>query len=139
MWFKKIINSTEVDSNYDAKNKRGKIEPDFSFLDNMKSGKNSIQFKDHTNNKNNKENMGSMGNSYKIPAMTIFDTKSIQKLAQYDLMKSERDFYFSKLKDIDHIIDVYKDSSVENLTQAIKEILYLPPEKIATISDEGAV
>lgn len=54
-------------------------------------------------------------------------------------MKSERDFYFSKLKDIDQIIDVYKDTSVENLIQAVKEILYLPPEKIAIITDEGNV
>lgn len=71
--------------------------------------------------------------------MTVFDTKTIQKLAQYDLMKSERDFYFNKQKDVDHIIDVYKDTNVDSLIQAIKEILYLPPEKIAMISDEGNV
>lgn len=43
---------------------------------------------------NNKENFGH--NNGKLPSMTVFDTKTIQKLAQYDLMKSERDFYFNK-------------------------------------------
>ena len=54
-------------------------------------------------------------------------------------MKSERDFYFSKLRDIDHFLDVYKDSSVDTLIQTIKEILYLPPEKISMVTDTGKV
>ena len=67
------------------------------------------------------------------------DAKTVQKLAQFDLMKSERDFYFSKLRDIDHFLDVYKDSSVDTLIQTIKEILYLPPEKISMVTDTGKV
>ena len=52
-------------------------------------------------------------------------------------MKSERDFYYQKIKDIDHVLDVYKESSVETLIQTIKEILYLPPDKIAMVTDNG--
>jgi len=29
--------------------------------------------------------------------------------------KSERDFYFTKLKDIDHLLDVSTENSTENL------------------------
>lgn len=67
------------------------------------------------------------------------DPKTVQKLAQWDQMKSERDFYYSKLKDIDHVLDVYKDASVDTLIQTIKEVLYLPPEKIAMVTDSGNV
>jgi len=75
-----------------------------------------------------------------IPGVTLdFDAKTIQKLAQFDLMKSERDFYFSKLRNIDHFLDVYKDASLEALVQGIKEILYLPPDRISMITDEGKV
>jgi anionic cell wall polymer biosynthesis LytR-Cps2A-Psr (LCP) family protein len=52
-------------------------------------------------------------------------------------MKSERDFYYQKVKDIDHILDVYKEASVDTLIQTIKEILYLPPDKIAMVTDSG--
>lgn len=54
-------------------------------------------------------------------------------------MKSERDFYFSKLRDVDHFLDVYKDASVDSMIQAIKEILYLPPEKISMVTEGGKV
>lgn len=68
-----------------------------------------------------------------------YDPKTISKLAQFDQMKSERDFYYQKVRDIDHVLDVYKESSVETLIQTIKEILYLPPDKIAMVTDNGQV
>lgn len=44
------------------------------------------------------------------------------------LFKNERDFYFSKLKDIDHLLDVFQENSAENLINSIKNILYSLPD-----------
>lgn len=56
-----------------------------------------------------------------------------------EILRSERDFYYSKLKDIDHIIDVYAESSVETLISNLKEILYMTPDKIAIVCEDGNV
>lgn len=49
-------------------------------------------------------------------------------ITQKDLTyKNERDFYFSKLKDIDHLLDVCTENKTENLILQIKNILYSLP------------
>lgn len=52
-------------------------------------------------------------------------------------MKSERDFYYNKLKDIDHVLDIYRDSSVDMLIQTIKDIIYISPDKIGIVNEQG--
>ena len=63
----------------------------------------------------------------------------VEKSPQFEIVKAERDFYYSKLKDIDHIIDVYKSSDTETLIKSIREVLYLQPEEIAIVCEDGSV
>jgi Microtubule-binding protein involved in cell cycle control len=65
--------------------------------------------------------------------------KTADKSPQIEVLKAERDFYYFKLRDIDHILDVYKDSSVETLINNIREILYMTPEKIAIVLEDGNI
>ncbi len=54
-------------------------------------------------------------------------------------MRNERDFYFSKLRDIDHLLEMNKDLSLEIVTAKIREIMYSPPEKVVLILEDGNI
>eukprot|EP01016_Furgasonia_blochmanni_P026494 TRINITY_DN28125_c0_g1_i1.p1 TRINITY_DN28125_c0_g1~~TRINITY_DN28125_c0_g1_i1.p1 ORF type:complete len:328 (-),score=76.12 TRINITY_DN28125_c0_g1_i1:53-997(-) len=67
------------------------------------------------------------------------DKHRFERNCQYDLLKSERDFFYSKLRDIDHMLDVFKEKDVDKLTQCIRDILYLTPERIAIVMEDGTL
>jgi hypothetical protein len=116
--------------NYDAVERRGTKHPNFAFADKIRL---RHQESDSIQEKTNKENIGipSLGKSY--------DPKTIQKLAQFDSMKSERDFYYSKLRDIDQVLDTYKESNVQTLIQTIRDIIYVTPEMVSIVTEDGHV
>lgn len=63
----------------------------------------------------------------------------VEKSPLFENMRSERDFYYSKLRDIDHVLDNYKGSDAETLIKSIRDILYLLPEDIAIVCEDGTV
>ena len=130
-WLKMFsMSNRNLGQNYDAVARRGGKEPNFGFADRLRQ-------KNHANQdllgaiNSNQENVS-------IPRIGQgLDPKTVQKLAKFDLMKSERDFYYDKLKDIDHVLDLYKDSAADVLIQAVKDILYLAPEKLGNGPDQS--
>jgi hypothetical protein len=128
-WLKVFsLSNRNLGQAYDPVNRRDGKEPRFNFVEKIISrNQYNVPFKSSAN----KENLGGGAHQY------ILDPKTIQKLAQYDVMKAEREFYYGKLKDIDHVLDVYRDSSVDMLIQTIKDIIYLSPDKIGIVSEEG--
>ena len=69
----------------------------------------------------------------------MIERQKADKNPQLEILRAERDFYYSKLRDIDHILDVYTSNNVENLINNIREILYLTPEKIAIVCEDGDI
>lgn len=63
----------------------------------------------------------------------------VEKSPQFEIVRAERDFYYSKLRDIDHILDVYKGADVDALMRSIREVLYLQPEEIAIVCEDGNI
>ena len=47
----------------------------------------------------------------------------MERTPHLDAVREERDYYFSKLKDIDHLLDVHREGTTENLMNKIREIL----------------
>lgn len=134
-WLKMFSGSNRnLGTGYKPDERRGGVVVDFSFLRGEIAEKRSnSKVKDET--LKDKTNIG-----LKKPSVEYkMDSDSVKKLAHFDLLKSERDFYYSKLRDIDHLLDVCKDASAETLAQSIRELLYLPPEKIAMVSEEGKI
>lgn len=57
-----------------------------------------------------------------------------------DLLSAERNFFFNKLKDIDHYLDVVnKENSIEDVIRNIREIIYNTPDKIIQINNDGTI
>lgn len=69
----------------------------------------------------------------------MIERQKADKNPQLEILRAERDFYYSKLRDIDHILDVYTGTSIENLMNNIREVLYLTPEKIAIVCEDGDI
>lgn len=63
----------------------------------------------------------------------------VEKSPLFETVRSERDFYYSKLRDIDHVLDVFKGNDAETLIKSIREILYLLPEDKAIVCEDGTV
>jgi hypothetical protein len=128
-WLKVFsLSNRDLGRSYDPLQRREGKEPRFNFVEKLISrNQHNVNLKTSSN----KENM--LGTQHQF----ILDPKTIQKLAQYDLMKSERDFYYNKLKDIDHVLDIYRDSSVDMLIQTIKDIIYISPDKIGIVNEQG--
>jgi RP/EB family microtubule-associated protein len=130
-WLKVFsLSNRNLGNNYDAISRRGGKEPNFNYVEKIKVRN---QESDAVEKSMNKENLFSS----QRPALHNFDAKTVQKLAQYDLMKSEKEFYYSKLRDIDQVLDAFKESSVETLIQTIRDIIYLPAEKVGIVTEDG--
>ncbi len=69
----------------------------------------------------------------------MIERQKAEKNPQLEILRAERDFYYSKLRDIDHILDVFTGNNVETLVNNIREILYLTPEKIAIVCEDGDI
>lgn len=69
----------------------------------------------------------------------MIERQKTEKNPQLEILRSERDFYYSKLRDIDHIIDVYKDTNVDTLIANIREVLYMTPDKLAIVCEDGNI
>jgi len=69
----------------------------------------------------------------------MIERQKADKNPQLEILRSERDFYYSKLRDIDHVLDMYKGNSVEALMNTIREVLYLTPEKIVIVCEDGDI
>lgn len=61
----------------------------------------------------------------------------VQKLAHYDSLQKENEFYLNKLKEIDLVLDTFKNGTVEGIIQTIKDIINLPQEKLGFVTDDG--
>jgi len=55
------------------------------------------------------------------------------------ILKADRDFYWSKMDWISGVLDFYKGKDVESLKGIIKEILYLPYEKSVRVKRDGTI
>lgn len=84
-------------------------------------------------NISNKENevLGELG--------LMIEKQKIERNPQLEILRAERDFFYSKLRDIDNVLDQFKDSNVELLMNNIREILYMTPEKIAIVCEDGNI
>ena len=69
----------------------------------------------------------------------MIERQKADKNPQLEILRSERDFYYSKLRDIDHVLDMYKGNNVEALMNTIREVLYLTPEKIVIVCEDGDI
>lgn len=69
----------------------------------------------------------------------MIERQKADKNPQLEILRAERDFYYSKLRDIDHILDVFQGNNIELLMNNIREVLYLTPEKIAIVCEDGNV
>lgn len=69
----------------------------------------------------------------------MIERQKADKNPQLEILRAERDFYYSKLRDIDHILDVFAGNNIELLMNNIREVLYLTPEKIAIVCEDGNV
>lgn len=121
------LSNRNLGLNYDAVARRNGRELSRAFVDRLRLRN---QESDAVLTQNNKENIAAKN-------VVNLDQKTLMKLAKYDLMKTERDYYFSKLRDIDAVLDAYKDSNVETLIQTIRDIIYLPQDKIGLVTSEG--
>lgn len=129
-WFKIFsMSNRSLGERYNALERRGGKAPSFNYVEKMRSRQQNTSL---SQNMGNKKNLNAAARSN-----FIMDPKTIQKLAHFDTMKGERDFYYSKLRDIDHVLDSYKDSSSELLIQTIRDIIYLSPDKIGVVDEDG--
>ena len=69
----------------------------------------------------------------------ILEKQKFDKNPQLEVLKAERDFYYGKLKDIDHILELSKDNNVNVLINNIREVIYMLPEKITVVCEDGNV
>lgn len=147
---------------YDAVARRFGNEPNFSFVDKIRAKnqetdsllfQNSGSMKQETlplQNKENKLNMASgvagpgfiPGGVFGAPSAGGFrvanlESHIVQKLAQFDTIQKENEFYLNKLKEIDLVLDTFKNGTVEGIIQTIKEIINLPQEKIGFVTEDG--
>lgn len=63
-----------------------------------------------------------------------------EKYMHYDVLKAEREFFFGKLRDIDHLLDNFdRNKQVNDLIGDIRNILYMTPDKTVTIGEDGTL
>ena len=122
------LSNRNLGVNYDAVGRRDGKELNKSFVEKLKL---KNQESDGVLMQTNKENMGGRGG-------VSLDQKTLMKLAKYDLMKSERDFYYAKLRDIDQILDTFKDSNVDSIIQTIRDVIYLPQDTLGGLATNGS-
>jgi hypothetical protein len=56
-----------------------------------------------------------------------------------EVLRNERDLFFRMLSDIDHLLDVSQDESLETLVQKIRRIMFCPNEQEVIISEDGTI
>lgn len=65
---------------------------------------------------------------------------SVGEIESFKKVRNERDFYYGKLRDIDHYLDVFdRDVGVETLAKYIRDIVYSMPEQEVRIEEDGEV
>jgi len=63
-----------------------------------------------------------------------------EKYLHYDVLKAEREFFFGKLRDIDHLLDNFdRNKTMEEMVGAIRSVLYMTPNKIVVIGEDGSL
>lgn len=137
-WFKiSGMAQRNLGENYDAVGRREGQDFGTSFVEKLKSRNagleavGSTQITNELSSANPSRQPGALNTS-------TLDSSTIKKLASYDLLKSERDFYYSKIRDIDQVLDTSKEtSSVSSLIQTLKDIIYMTPDKIGVVTEEG--
>lgn len=86
-------------------------------------------------NKNN-SNMSFLSNKENELLEKIKD----EKYLHYDVLKAEREFFFGKLRDIDHLLDNFdRNKTMEEMVGAIRSVLYMTPNKIVVIGEDGSL
>lgn len=86
-------------------------------------------------NKNN-SNMSFLSNKEN----ELFEKLRDEKYLHYDVLKAEREFFFGKLRDIDHLLDNFdRKGKVEEVVAAVRRILYNTPDKTIIIGEDGSL
>ncbi|KAL4472970.1 hypothetical protein ABPG72_020664 [Tetrahymena utriculariae] len=89
-----------------------------------------------TNNNNNNNNNNNINNN--IVVSSYGDTNEVNQKLQ-----EEREFYFSKLKTIDHLLEQYEElnlgDEVDELVFKLKDILYSTPDQQVQIQPDSNV
>eukprot|EP01017_Pseudomicrothorax_dubius_P022316 TRINITY_DN2410_c0_g1_i2.p1 TRINITY_DN2410_c0_g1~~TRINITY_DN2410_c0_g1_i2.p1 ORF type:complete len:302 (-),score=62.82 TRINITY_DN2410_c0_g1_i2:157-1062(-) len=156
-WIKKYFDANYASKEYDPAARRGNLDPDFSFVEKisvtkqvglkegLSKGPSTLRISKPATLRGfgAKSDLGAKLNSSLLSGGTGKENElSMSKyecLEQLEVIKAERDFYFAKLRDIDQLIDLYRQSSVEELVSAIRDILYMTPEKVAIVGDDGTL
>ncbi|EAS02627.2 EB1-like protein, putative (macronuclear) [Tetrahymena thermophila SB210] len=90
------------------------------------------------NNYNNNNNNNINNNNNNIVVSSYSDSNAINQKLQ-----EEREFYFSKLKNIDHLLELYEElnlgDEVDELVFKIKDILYSTPQEQVQIQPDSNV
>ncbi|EGR33268.1 hypothetical protein IMG5_057330 [Ichthyophthirius multifiliis] len=141
-WFKKYFDQHSANINiqeYDSVQKRGKNEVDFSFINitsQSKPKKQSVNIGEQ--NTSNNSTMQPNQSQFASPTKISNLNKNFEY--QLEISEIEKSFYFSKLKDIDFLVDVYSelsqnDTKLHDLIDKIRKILYTTPDKETNIEE----
>lgn len=138
---------------YNPLSRRNNMEMDLTFLEKKPINKDSLiknqgilprnssrepnttrQMSLHKNNSSNLSFLSNKENDF------FLDKMKDEKQTHYDVLKAEREFFFGKLRDIDHLLDNFdKQKQIDELKVAIRNILYMTPEKFVVIKQDGTI
>lgn len=156
---KKYFDANTTPSNvkdYNPLTRRNNFEIDLCFLERNNSkqtlGKDSINNKSIFPRNSSRENITSRQmsirkNNSNLSFLSNKENEMFEKNKEdykqhmtNDVLKAERDFYFSKLRDVDHLLDNFnRMKSCQELIDSIKNILYMTPEKTIFIEQDGTI
>lgn len=158
-WMKKYFDANTTPSNlkdYNPLTRRNNFEIDLFFLEKNNSkptlGKDSINNKSIFPRNSSRENitnrqMSIRKNNSNLSFLSNKENEIFEKNKEdykqnmtNDVLKAERDFYFSKLKDVDHLLDNFdRMKSCQELIDSIRNVLYMTPEKTIFIEQDGTI
>ena len=132
-WLKSFsLSNRKLGVNYDPVGRRGGHVPNFKYVDKIR-----LRNQESDSLASNLDKKSDNPFSSQKPMVMTLDARTVQKLAHFEAMKAEKEFYFSKLRDIDQVLDSYKDSSVKTLIHTIREIIYLSASEGGVVSEDG--